>query len=235
MAAVTGRAVVGITGNSIVLVVDLVLVAVLMTIDATEDLVIACICMAVGTKRPCSGMLPRIDREILGIMVKRGRTPGSGGVTHLAISRKLRRGVGRIVGLNIIILMTTNTGIRDRSVIPVMALLAARIDMCAGEGPVVIMDCKCGRRPSRVRGMAVCTGGRNISSLVRRICAAVVICLVTTHTGIRSSGIIPVMTAVAACGGMPAGEGIVSIMDRKCGRLPSGGCSMAVCTGRRES
>jgi hypothetical protein len=89
MATIACGAVIGVPGNTLVLVVYLGLVVVLVTIDTTEYLVIACICMAVGTKRPGAGMMPGIDRKILSIVIKSRRRPGSGSMARLAIGREL--------------------------------------------------------------------------------------------------------------------------------------------------
>lgn len=54
------------------LVVHLGLVVMRMAIDAAEQLVVARVGMAVGTKRPGTGMMSGIDREILAVMVEGG-------------------------------------------------------------------------------------------------------------------------------------------------------------------
>jgi len=70
MTVITCYTVVRIPGDTLVLVVYFGLVIMCMAIDATKDLVIAHVCMAVGAKCPGTGMMPGIDREILAVMVE---------------------------------------------------------------------------------------------------------------------------------------------------------------------
>ena len=72
------------------LIVHLGLITVLMAIDATEYLVIIRVCMAVSAKRPFTGMLSRIDRKILTIMVEVGGYPCNCVMARLAIGGELR-------------------------------------------------------------------------------------------------------------------------------------------------
>lgn len=72
------------------LIVHLGLITVLMAIDATEYLVIIRVSMAVSAKRPFTGMLSRIDRKILTIMVEVGGYPCNCGMARLAIGGELR-------------------------------------------------------------------------------------------------------------------------------------------------
>jgi hypothetical protein len=154
-------------------------------------------------------------------------------MTRLAIGRELGCGVRRIVSLIIIILMTANTGVGYIGIVPVVALVAGCRDMCAGQLPVSIMDCKCGRFPARVGGMAIGTGCRNVGCLVRRVYACIIIGLVTVDAGIRGGVIIAVMTLITAGRGVCAGQGIVCIVNCERGRFPTGVCSMTVGTGCR--
>jgi hypothetical protein len=139
-----------------------------------------------------------------------------------------------IVGLVVIILMAADTGIRGCGIIPIMALVAGCGNMCAGKGPVSIMDCECSRFPSGNRSMAIGTGSRNPRSLVIRICRGSIVSLVAANTGIYSRGIIAVMALVAGSSDMGAGQGIVSIVDREGGRFPARVGCMAIGTGVRD-
>lgn len=72
------------------LIVHLGLIIMLMAIDATEYLVIIRVSMAVSAKRPFTGMLSRIDRKILTIMIEGGGYPCNCGMARLAIGGELR-------------------------------------------------------------------------------------------------------------------------------------------------
>lgn len=102
----------------------------------------------------------------------------------------------RISRLVVIIQMTANTGIRCVVVVPVMALITSGRDMCAGQGPVIIVDRECCRTPARVGSMTIFAGRGNVSSLVVRICSGIIIWQMTADTGIRGTVIITVMTQV---------------------------------------
>jgi hypothetical protein len=179
------------------LAVHLALIIMLMAIDATEYQVIARVCMAVGAQRPCAGMMPGIDREILTVMVKGGRYPRSRCMARLAIGGELGRSVRRIVSLVVIIQVTANTRIRDVVIVPVMALVASGRDMCTGQWPVSIVNRECGRAPARVCCMAIPAGRWNVGSLMVRICSSIIICQVAANTGSRGAVIITVMTQIA--------------------------------------
>lgn len=111
MAGKAGGRIVAVSADSLMFTVHVCLV-VLMAVDAAELAVIRWIGVAVGTKAPFSVVLARIYREILSIMIKRGRNPGTFGMAGLAFCRKLGRGVWRIGGLVITFKMTSGTGIR---------------------------------------------------------------------------------------------------------------------------
>jgi len=163
-------------------------------------------------------------------MIEGGWYPCSSTVACLAVGAELRCRMRRIVGVVVIGLVAAHTGIRGGGIIPVVALVAAGGNMCAGERPVGIVNCKCGGFPARVCRMAICTGRRDVCCLVGRVCAGVIIGLVAAHTGIRGRGIISVMTAVAIHRGMSAREGIVIIVNGERGRFPSRDRRMAVGT-----
>ena len=139
----------------------------------------------------------------------------------------------RIGSLVVISLVTSDTGIRGGSIIPVMALVAGGRDMCAGQRPVSIVDRKSSRFPARVGGMAIGTGCRDLCSLVVRVCGGIIIGLVTIDTGIRCCSIIAVMTLVTTCRGMCACQGIVGIVNCESSRFPAGVGSMTIGTGCR--
>lgn len=69
MAGKTGRAVVGVSSNSIMLIIHICLV-VLVAIDTTELGIVGCIGMTVSAGSPFTVMLARINREILAVMIE---------------------------------------------------------------------------------------------------------------------------------------------------------------------
>lgn len=120
MAGKAGGRIVAVSADSLMFTVHVCLV-VLMAVDAAELAVIRRIGVAVGTKAPFSVVLARIHREVLSVVVERGRCPGIFGMTCLTFSRELGRGVRRIGRLVITIKMTTGTGVRGTIVIAVVA------------------------------------------------------------------------------------------------------------------
>jgi hypothetical protein len=73
----------------------------------------------------------------------------------------------RIIGLVVIILVASNAVGREVvSVIPVMTLIATNCGMFTGQCIVGIMNGECGRFPTRICGMAICTGRWNLGCVV---------------------------------------------------------------------
>lgn len=144
--------------------------------------------------------------------------------------------MGRIVCTIVVGQVAPNTSCRGCIIIhSVMALLAGSGDMRPGQRPVSIMDREGGRFPSRVGGMAVGTGSRDVCCLVWRVCTCIIIGLVTGNTGIRSVTIVSVMALVTACCNVSAGQGIVSIVNSECSWFPAGIRGMAISAGCLKS
>ena len=136
----------------------------------------------------------------------------------------------------IIGLVTTHAGIGS-VVIDAARMAAETINSCMRPGKWVIIivyreKCRC---PSRVGGMAVDTGRRDIEGNVIRVGGIVVIGLVATHASVWRVVVVPArVTAVAVNSCMCPGQGVIVIVYREQSRLPSGVCGMAVDTGRRD-
>jgi hypothetical protein len=236
MTIIAGITVIGITGNPAVRIVHVCLV-VCMTGDATEHLVIRGVGMAIAAGGPCSVVMTRVNRKILNVVIESRRYPGSLIMTHLAIGGILGGGMGRIVGLVVIVQMTSDTGgWQNIVVIILVAGRAIKRQMCSCKYVIITMDRERGRCPARISGMAVCTGSRNIYGNMIGIGRLVIICLVTTHAGGRQSiGVVIIMATVTISRQMGACEGIIIIMNGESSRFPSGDCGMAIRAGSRDT
>ncbi len=125
VAIVAGQAVVTIPTDILMLIIHVGAV-VFMTIYATENSIVGRIGMAIGTGVPFTAVLPGIYRKILVVMVPGGRTPRICNMALIAGNGKLCGEVGRIGGLVIIALMTTDTGIRGVLIISLVTGTALR-------------------------------------------------------------------------------------------------------------
>lgn len=83
--------------------------------------------------------------------------------------------------------------------------------------------------------MALFTVGRELCSSMRRIGGLVVICLVTSVTGIRDVVVIAVMAYRTRQGCMSPGQHIVVVMDRESSRCPTRVGCMTGATGCRNA
>ena len=220
-----------ISSNTIMLIVNLRLIVMSVAVDTAIQGKIVCCCVTLGTKCPGTLVPSRIYWEILSIMVKGGWYPCRGAVTGLAVGAELCCSVIRIIGVIIIRLMASNTGIGSCCIISFMTLIASYGCMESGQWIIGVVNCKSSRLPSGICCMAICTGRGNICRLMWRIRAGIVVGLVTPHTSILSCCIIPVMTGVAIDSGMSACQCVVSIMYGKRGWFPSRNCSVAIGTG----
>jgi hypothetical protein len=81
-------------------------------------------------------------------------------VAGLAIGTELGGGMRRIVGLGVIILVTSITGSgKHGGVIHGMAFITIYGQMCAGKYKIGVMKRKSSRFPAGIQGMAVLTSG----------------------------------------------------------------------------
>ena len=99
---------------------------------------------------------------------------------------------------------------------------------------VIVVNGEGGRFPSGYRGVAVGAGVGNIDSRMIRIGGGVIAVEMASLTGIRSVGVVAVMTVGTAHAGMRSGQGVVVAVDGKCCRFPSGVGCMAIGAGLRE-
>lgn len=129
-----------------------------VTGDAGKDTEIARSGMTIQTLTPHAIMGSAVDREVLRIMIKRGRLPCCLRMTGRTIGGELQRGMWRINRLVVVLLVASRTGIGRIVIIPVMAggTLVGNHRVRAVEGIKFIMVVKRCRGPSRIRGM---TGG----------------------------------------------------------------------------
>ena len=127
-----------------------------MTGDAAEHLVIARICMAIGTGTPGAVVVSGIDRKIKTVMIECRRDPCILGMTACTVGRKLCSGMGRIGRLVVIVQMAADTGVGSVIVILVMAGIAVvrHGSMGALKYIIVVMDRECGRGPAGFGCMA---------------------------------------------------------------------------------
>jgi len=140
---------------------------------------------------PFTVMFAAINRKVLPVMIKCRRFPGGLCMTAFTISRKLCALVGRISCLIVIIGMTTITSVRCGVVISVMtgSTIICDCSMSARKDIIIVVDCKCCRRPVRICSMTSGTIIWNSNGIVIRICALVIRVIMTIKTYCRSSSI----------------------------------------------
>ncbi len=117
------------------------------------DVVAVVASVAVGCNRDM-----RSCEWVNGIVVKRGRRPGTFTMAAFAIGRKLVGGVIGVGRCNIIGLVTACTGVGRIGVIAVVARRTVIGDggMSPVERVIIMVNGKSSRRPARGRGMARC-------------------------------------------------------------------------------
>jgi len=144
-----------------------------------------------------------------------GRFPARVGCMAIGAGRRdLGSLVVRIQGSIIIGLVTTDTGIRGRGVIAIMALVTTGRSVGAGQGIVCIVNCESGRFPARVGGMTLAAVVGKIGCLVVRICCCCPIGLMTVIALLGKTGKAPIRVALSAIDCMTQGqreEGVVNI------------------------
>ena len=182
MAGIAGQAVVLITANAVMGIVHIRLVMG-MAIDTGEDSVVRRVGMAIGAEGPGTLVFPGIDREILAIVIKSSRLPGSRIMTGLAVGTELCRSMIGIICI-VIIRLVTAYAIRRKGIVvnSVMTLVATDRGMCSRQGIIVIMDGEGSRFPSGIRSMAIGTCRIDAGSLVVRIRCGIIIGQVTGNT-----------------------------------------------------
>lgn len=148
-------------------------------------------------------------------------------MAQFTVGGEAGRCVVRVGSTIVVSHVATGAGIRRTVIITGMTGIAINGGMGACEGPIVVMNRECGRRPARIGGMACFTVGADTDGIMVRICGLVVIRNVATGTGIGCVVIITCMTGITINAGMGACEGIVVVMDWKCSRLPARICGMA--------
>ena len=121
MTGKTSNAVVDIATHPLVFVVGL---RVGMTRDTGEYLIITRRSMTIAALIPFAPMLAGIDREVLGVVIKRRWGPCVFIVTGRTILRKLQGLVIRIIGLVVVVNMATGTRIWCVIIIPVVTSCA---------------------------------------------------------------------------------------------------------------
>lgn len=128
-----------------------------VTGDAGEDGIVGRVGVAVGAGVPFTLVLPRINREILVVVVKGRRCPGILGMAHFAIRRELCGCMWRIVGLVIIRLVTAITGVGCIIIIAVVTIgtLVCNGHMRSLQHIIVVMDRECRRLPVGIGGVAL--------------------------------------------------------------------------------
>ena len=153
MTGVTGIAVVGISGDALVIIVRL---RIQVTPGTAKFRVVVGIDMAFHTLRPFALVLAAVDREILGIVIEVGRDPGILGMAAGAIRRELGCYMVRVLGVVEIVAVAPEAGVGRVVVIPVMAGGAIITDtrMRPNERIEIIVDGEGGRHPVRGGGMA---------------------------------------------------------------------------------
>ena len=97
---------------------------VIMTDDATEHAIVIWVGVALRTHVPFTIMIAAVDREILIVMVERGRLPSGLGVALCAIRRELGAAVVR-VGRGVVVGHMASIALRGRSGVPVRMTLDA--------------------------------------------------------------------------------------------------------------
>jgi hypothetical protein len=221
VAVVTGSTVVRISGNTGMAVIHLRLG---MTGSSTGKYgIVGWISMAVGTCSPLIQMFPGVNGEPLLVVVEGGRRPCILVVALDTIGGELGCGMGRIVGLVKVILVTIVACSRRIVVGTVMAgnAVVGNSQMCSGDYPIlVVYREKCGF-PAGVCGMAQGTGIWNIDQRVVGICWLVILRGMTVFTNRGGTRETVSMTFDAFSGVMGTGQGETCIVMIKQSGLPA--------------
>jgi hypothetical protein len=122
MAIQTCNAVVFVTGNVIVFVVHFWLT---VTLEATENSIVARIGVAIGTGIPFTVMLPAVYWKIQRIVIEGRGFPNILAVAKFALCGELRLLVRRVIGLVILLFVTSEAGVGRIIVIAGMTFCTA--------------------------------------------------------------------------------------------------------------
>ena len=146
-------AVVGITGNAIVIIVGF---RIHVAGDAGEFRIVCRIGMAIDTGAPFAIVLAAENGEVLPVVIEGGRDPAGFTMTGSAVLRKHQGSVIRIGSLVIVRLVASGTGAWCIEVIPVMTGCTVIGDQGMGaiQGVEVIVIGEQGRVPVGICGMA---------------------------------------------------------------------------------
>lgn len=128
MAAQACRAVILIIIHTFMFIIHIRLIM-FMAADAGEDGKVASVLMALRTLCPLVAVLAAIYREILRIVVKRGRLPGCLRMACFTLMRETGAGMIRILRAGEITLMTAVAGVRCLSIISVVTVRAVISDL----------------------------------------------------------------------------------------------------------
>ena len=222
MAGIAGITVIGISGDSLVVIVSF---RIQVTTQATEFREVGRVGMTISALSPFPQVFPAVYREVLGIVVEIRWYPGIFRMAACTIRGELCGHVIRVLGVVIIVAMAAETGVRCIVIITVVAGCAIVTDprMCTVQRIKIPMDRECGGHPVRGGGMTKSAVRRQAQIQVVRIGRIVEIRSVASCTGIRRVIVIPVMAGctIISYGQVCPVKNPEIVMIRELSRRPS--------------
>lgn len=154
-----------------------------VTIGTGKFCIIGAVGMAITALLPLTQVFPAVNREIGSVVLQifRRHPAGVGGMTQLAISREMRIGVTGRLGIVVIRLVTSHTGVGRLSILAGgMALFAIRNIMPFGQGEKIVIDF-IGSPVRCIYIMTINTFGGKTGQLVVGVGTGLVILQVAVH------------------------------------------------------